>query len=56
MNYFFWDHNHKISADATWVSDNSAVNSSSPGYLASPAAGVVVEDGLLLRIQWQLQL
>jgi hypothetical protein len=55
VNYFFWDHNHKLSADVTWVSENSAVSSSSAGYLVNPARGVVVEDGVMLRFQWQFQ-
>jgi len=55
VNYFFWDHNHKLSADATYVSENSAVSSSSAGYLFNPARGVVVEDGWMFRVQWQLQ-
>jgi hypothetical protein len=54
VNYFFWDHGHKISADVTWVSENSAVSSSSAGYFVNAQRGVVVEDGLMLRIQWQL--
>jgi hypothetical protein len=54
VNYFFWDHNHKLSADVIWVSENSAVSSSSAGYLFNPARGVVVEDGLMFRVQWQL--
>jgi hypothetical protein len=56
VNYFFWDHSHKLSADVTWVNDNSGVSSSSAGYLVNPGAGVVIEDGLLLRVQWQLSL
>ena len=54
VNYFFWDHSNKISADVTWVKDNSAVTSSSAGYLFNPAKGVVVEDGIMFRLQWQL--
>jgi hypothetical protein len=54
VNYFFWEHGHKISADVSWVQDNSAVRSSSAGYLWNPAAGVVVEDGVMLRLQWQI--
>jgi hypothetical protein len=57
VNYFFWDHNHKLQADVNWVQDNSGVNSSSAGYMNGVAnRGVVVEDGLYLRIQWQLNL
>jgi hypothetical protein len=56
VNYFFWDHNHKLSADVNWVQDNSGVNSSSAGYMNGVARGVVVEDGVMLRIQWQLSL
>jgi hypothetical protein len=56
VNYFFWDHAHKISADVTWVADNSAVSSSGSGYLVNPATGVVIEDGLMFRVQWQLSL
>ena len=54
VNYFFWDHGNKLSADVSWVQDNSAVRSSSAGYLFDPSKGVVVEDGLLIRVQWQL--
>jgi hypothetical protein len=54
VNYFFYDHGNKLSADVTLVQDNSAVSSSSAGYLFSPSKGVVVEDGVMLRIQWQL--
>jgi hypothetical protein len=54
VNYFFWEHGNKLSADVTWVQDNSAVRSSSAGYLWNPAAGVVVEDGVMLRFQWQI--
>ena len=55
VNYFFWDNNNKITADVTWVNDNSAVSSSAAGYLVDPTKGVVIEDGILLRIQWQIQ-
>ena len=55
VNYFFWENGNKISADVTWVNDNSAVSSSAAGYLVDPKKGVVIEDGVLLRIQWQLQ-
>ena len=54
VNYFFYDHSNKVSADVTWVQDNSAVRSSSAGYLVDPTKGVVVEDGVNLRIQWQI--
>jgi hypothetical protein len=56
VNYFFWDHNHKLSLDVNWVHDNSGVTSSSAGYLADRTKGVIVEDGFMLRIQWQLSL
>jgi Phosphate-selective porin O and P len=56
VNYFFWDHNHKLSADVNWVHENSGVSSSSAGYLVNPAGGVVIEDGLMFRVQWQLSL
>jgi hypothetical protein len=56
VNYFFWDHNHKISADVNWVQDNSGVNSSSAGYMNGVSRGVVVEDGIMFRLQWQLSL
>lgn len=55
VNYFFWDNGNKITADATWVQDNSAVSASSAGYLVDPKKGVVIEDGLMFRIQWQIQ-
>jgi hypothetical protein len=54
VNYFFWDHGNKLSADVSWIQDNSAVRSSSAGYLFDPSKGVVIEDGVMLRIQWQL--
>lgn len=54
VNYFVWDHANKITADVTWIQDNSAVSSSSAGYLVSPSKGVVVEDGVMLRLQWQV--
>jgi hypothetical protein len=54
LNYFFWDHAHKVSLDVNRVIGNSGVSSSGPGYLVSPARGVVVEDGWMLRLQWQL--
>jgi hypothetical protein len=54
VNYFFWDHSNKLSADVTVVQDNSAVRSSSAGYLFDPSKGVIIEDGIYLRIQWQL--
>lgn len=56
LNYFFWDHSHKVSLDVSWIQDNSAVSSSSAGYLANPSRGVVVEDGIMIRVQWQLQI
>ena len=55
VNYFFWDNNNKVTMDVTWVKDNSAVSSSSAGYLVDPTKGVVVEDGVMLRLQWQFQ-
>jgi hypothetical protein len=54
VNYFFWDHGNKISADVTWVQDNSGVNSTGPGYMWGASRGVIVEDGVMLRLQWQL--
>ena len=54
VNYFFYDHNNKISADVNWVQDNSGVNSSSAGYINGSARGVIVEDGVMIRVQWQL--
>jgi hypothetical protein len=54
VNYFFWDHGNKLSADVSWIQDNSAVRSSSAGYLFDPSKGVVIEDGVMLRVQWQL--
>jgi len=54
VNYFFHDHNNKITADVNFVQDNSGVNSSSAGYMADPKKGVVVEDGIYLRVQWQI--
>ena len=54
VNYFVEDHAHKVSLDVTRVVGNSGVNSSSPGYLVNAARGVVVEDGWLLRLQWQI--
>jgi hypothetical protein len=54
VNYFFWDHSHKLSFDVSRVVGNSGVSSSGPGYLVSAARGVVVEDGWMLRLQWQL--
>jgi|GEM_PF-3554162 len=54
VNYFFHDHGNKVSADVSWIQDNSAVRSSSAGYLFDPSKGVVVEDGLMFRVQWQL--
>jgi hypothetical protein len=56
VNYFFWDHVHKVSADLTYISENSAVSSTAPGYLVDATRGVVVEDGWMFRLQWQLSL
>jgi hypothetical protein len=57
VNYFLWDHNNKISADVNWVQDNSGVNSSSAGYMFGVTnRGVVVEDGIMFRVQWQISL
>ena len=54
VNYFFWDNNNKLTADLTWVEDNSGVSTTSAGYMVGASRGVVVEDGLMFRIQWQL--
>ena len=54
VNYFFWDHNNKISWDVTWVKDNSGVNTSSAGYMFGASRGVIIEDGIMMRIQWQI--
>jgi hypothetical protein len=55
VNYFFWDHNNKLSWDINWIQDNSGVNSSSAGYMWGVTnRGVVVEDGVMLRLQWQI--
>jgi hypothetical protein len=54
VNHFFWDHGHKVSADVTWVRDNSGVHSSGPGHLWGASRGVIVEDGVMLRLQWQV--
>ena len=54
VNYFLYDHNNKLSADINWVQDNSGVSSSSAGYLQGASKGVLVEDGIFLRIQWQI--
>lgn len=54
VNYFFWNHNHKLSLDVNWVQDNSGVNTSSAGYMFGVNRGVVVEDGVMLRVQWQV--
>ena len=56
VNYFFWDHGNKLQLDVNYVMDNSGVNSSSAGYMFGTARGVVVEDGLMARIQWQINL
>ena len=54
LNYFFYDHSNKITWDVTWVQDNSGVNSSAPGYMFGVARGVIIEDGILMRLQWQI--
>jgi hypothetical protein len=54
VNYFFYDHNNKLQLDVNWVKDNSGVNSSSAGYMNGNARGVVIEDGIMLRIQWMI--
>jgi hypothetical protein len=54
LNYFVWDHSHKVTVDASRVSGNSGVSSTGPGYGVSAAKGVIVEDGWLLRVQWQV--
>jgi hypothetical protein len=54
VNYFFWNHNNKLSLDVNWVQDNSGVNTSSGGYMFGVNRGVVVEDGVMLRVQWQV--
>ena len=54
VNYFFWNHNNKLSLDVNWVQDNSGVNTSSAGYMFGVNRGVVVEDGVMLRVQWQV--
>ena len=54
VNYFFWDHNNKISWDVTWVKDNSGVNTSSAGYMFGASRGVIIEDGIMMRVQWQI--
>ena len=56
VNYFFWDHSNKIQLDVNYVMDNSGVNSSSAGYMFGTARGVVIEDGLMVRIQWQINI
>jgi hypothetical protein len=56
VNYFFWDHNHKLSADVNRVIENSGVSSSSAGYRVDPATGIAIEDGWYFRVQWQLSL
>ena len=56
VNYFFWDHANKLSADVTWVNDNSGVKSSSPGYFWDPSKGSVIEDGVMFRLQWQINI
>ena len=54
VNYFFWNHNNKLSLDVNWVQDNSGVNTSSAGYMWGVNKGVVVEDGVMVRLQWQV--
>jgi hypothetical protein len=54
VSHFFWEHAHKVTLDVTRVSGNSGVTSSSPGYLVNASRGVVVEDGWMLRVQWQV--
>jgi len=54
VTYFFWDHNNKIMLDVNHVWDNSGVSSTSVGYLVNPGKGVIVEDGLMIRVQWQI--
>ena len=56
VNYYFWDHSNKLTADVVFVQDNSGVSSSSGGFLVDPAKGVVIEDGVMFRVQWQLNL
>ena len=56
VNYFFWDHANKITADVSFVNDNGGVTNKNSGYLVSAAKGVVVEDGVLLRVQWQIMI
>jgi hypothetical protein len=55
VNYFFWDHSHKVTADVSFVSDNAGVTNKNSGYVVGSSRGVVVEDGVMLRLQWQLQ-
>ena len=55
VNYFFWDHGNKISADVTWLKDNGGVNTSSAGYMFGASRGVIREDGIMFRVQWQIQ-
>ncbi len=55
VNYFMWDNGNKITADVNWVNDNSGVNTSSAGYMFGATRGVLVEDGVYLRLQWQIQ-
>ena len=55
VNYFFHDHSNKVSLDVNYIQDNSGVSSSSAGYLANNSGkGVIVEDGIMVRLQWQL--
>lgn len=56
LNYFFWDHSHKITADVTVVTDNGGVTNKNSGYLVSAAKGVALEDGVMVRVQWQIQI
>ena len=54
VNYFFWNHNNKLTADVNWVQDNSGVNTTTQGYMWGTSRGVVIEDGVMLRVQWQV--
>lgn len=54
VNYFFWDHSNKVSLDVSRVVGNGGVSATGPGYLVSATKGVVVEDGWMLRLQWQI--
>ena len=54
VNYFVWDHANKTSLDVSRVVDNGGVSATSPGYMVSATKGVVLEDGWMLRLQWQV--